>query len=79
MPKAERDRIQAHFVPESGRATFETMHWGLDMRRAAEVDTAKICPLLVLAGGEDRINPPGTVERVAALYGDRATYEKTRA
>jgi pimeloyl-ACP methyl ester carboxylesterase len=77
MPKAERDRIQAHFVPESGRATFETMHWGLDMRRAAEVDTAKItCPLLVLAGGEDRINPPGTVERVAALYRDRATYEK---
>ena len=26
------------------------------------------CPLLFLAGSEDRINPPGTVERIAALY-----------
>ena len=34
------------------------------------------CPLLVLAGSEDRVNPPGTVERIAALYGERATYEK---
>ena len=30
------------------------------------------CPLLFLAGSDDRINPPGTVERVAALYKDRA-------
>ena len=53
------------------------MHWGLDMGRASEVDARKVtCPLLVLAGGEDRINPPGTVERIAALYRERATYEK---
>ena len=31
--------------------------------------------MLVLAGGEDRVNPPGTVERIAALYRDHATYE----
>lgn len=76
VPRPERDAMFARFVPESGRATFEIMHWGLDMGRASEVDARKItCPLLVLAGGEDRVNPPGTVERIAALYRDHATYE----
>ena len=76
VPRPERDAMFARFVPESGRATFEIMHWGLDMGRASEVDARKItCPLLVLAGSEDRVNPPGTVERIAALYRDHATYE----
>ena len=35
-------------VPESGRATFEILHWGLDMNRASEVDAARCtCPLAV--------------------------------
>lgn len=73
--KERRDEIFARLVPESGRATFETVHWGLDMRRASEVDTRKVqCPLLFLAGGADRISPPGTVERTARLYKDRAQY-----
>ena len=73
----ERDGLLKRLVPESGRATFEMMHWGLDMGRASEVDTRKVtCPALVLSGTEDRINPPGTVERVAMLYKDRATFEK---
>lgn len=74
---SERGAVMARFVPESGRAVFEIMHWGLDMGRASEVDVRKVaCPVLVIAGGEDRINPPATVERIAALYGDRADYEK---
>ena len=32
--------------------------------------------MLHLAGGEDRLNPPGTVERIATLYGSFARYEK---
>jgi len=77
VPPDMRDEVMTRFVPESGRAIFEIMHWGLDMRRSGEVDARKLdCPLLVLVGGEDRINPPGTVERVAALYRERATYEK---
>lgn len=76
FPKAEREKIFAHFVPESGRATFEVLHWALDMRRASEVDARKVtCPLLFLAGEADRISPPGTVARTAALYKDRAAYE----
>lgn len=77
MPPDKRAAIFARFVPESGRASFEIMHWGLDMARASEVDARKVeCPLLVIAGSEDRINTPGTVERIAALYKDRAAYEK---
>jgi len=77
LPAEERDAVLAQLVPESGRAVFEIMHWGLDMRRASEVDGRKVgCPVLLIAGGEDRINPPGTVARVADFYGSRATYEK---
>ena len=74
--KKEREEIFARFVPESGRATFEVLHWALDMRRASEVDARKVtCPLLFLAGEADRISPPGTVARTARLYGDRAVQE----
>lgn len=74
--KAEREEVFARFVPESGRATFEILHWALDMRRASEVDARKVTsPLLFLAGEQDRISPPGTVARAAALYKDRAVYE----
>lgn len=76
FPKAEREEVFARFMPESGRATFEILHWALDMRRASEVDARKVaCPLLFLAGEADRISPPGTVARAAALYKDRAVCE----
>jgi pimeloyl-ACP methyl ester carboxylesterase len=72
-----RQAVLSRLMPESGRAVFEIMHWGLDMRRASEVDGRKLaCPVLLIAGTEDVIHPPGTVERVAALYGARAAYEK---
>lgn len=76
FPKAQREEIFKRFLPESGRATFEVLHWGLDMRRASEVDVRKVTsPLLFLTGAGDRISPPGTVRRAAALYKGLATYE----
>ena len=49
-------------MPESGRATFEIMNWGLDFNHASGVETDKVTvPLLFLTGSEDRINPPSTV------------------
>jgi pimeloyl-ACP methyl ester carboxylesterase len=76
LPAERRREVFARFVPESGRATFEMIHWGLDMRRASEVDVRKVeAPLLFLAGGADRINPAGTVERAARLYKERAQFE----
>jgi non-heme chloroperoxidase len=76
LPKHMRDEVFERFVPESGRATFEIMNWGLDFNHASEVDADAVqCPLLFLTGSEDRINPPSTVARIAALYKNRATAE----
>jgi pimeloyl-ACP methyl ester carboxylesterase len=76
LPRHMRDDVFHRFVPESGRATFEIMNWGLDLNRASEVEPDHVtAPLLFLTGSEDRINPPSTVARIAALYKDRATNE----
>jgi pimeloyl-ACP methyl ester carboxylesterase len=76
LPKHMRDEVYGRFVPESGRATFEVMNWGLDLNCASAVDSdAATGPLLFLTGSEDRINPPSTVARIAALYKERATAE----
>jgi pimeloyl-ACP methyl ester carboxylesterase len=75
FPEAQRKSVFDKFCPESGRAIFEALHWGLDMRRASEVDIRKVtCPLLFLTGAGDRISPPGTVQRAAALY-KNSTFE----
>ncbi len=76
LPKDMRDDVFGRFVPESGRATFEVMNWGLDLNHASEVKADAVrCPILCLTGSDDRINPPSTVARVAALYGARASAE----
>ena len=75
LPVPERKRVFARFVPESGRATFEILHWGWDARRASHVDARGVtCPVLCLAGEHDKINPPSTMRRVTALY-RHATFE----
>jgi non-heme chloroperoxidase len=77
VPEESRDAIFARFVPESGLATFEIMHWMLDLKRATQVDPRAVtCPTLCLAGARDRVNPPLTVRRLARRYGGRARYEE---
>jgi pimeloyl-ACP methyl ester carboxylesterase len=76
LPRHMRDAVYDRLVPESGRATFEIMNWGLDFNHASGVDAAHVtAPLLFLTGSDDKINPPSTVARSAALYGARATTE----
>jgi non-heme chloroperoxidase len=76
LPRNMRDEVFDRFVPESGRATFEIMNWGIDFRQGSAVNSdAVTAPLLFLTGSEDRINPPSTVERIAALYKGPATVE----
>lgn len=77
LPDSEREEVYARFVPESGLATFETMHWVFDLKRATEVDPRSVtCPILCVAGGKDRINPAATVRRIARRYRGRARYEE---
>jgi len=77
LPPAERHKVFARFVPESGLATFEIMHWAFDAKRAALVHPESVtCPILAFAGSHDRINPPSTVRRIAERYRGRAIFEE---
>lgn len=79
LPEDERDRVFAQFVPESGHATFEIMHWPLDLARATQIDARSVtCPILCMVGSRDRVNPPATVRRVAQRYKGRVVYEELR-
>jgi non-heme chloroperoxidase len=79
MPKEQRKEVFARFVPESGRATFEIMQWGMDTQRASAVDARSVkCPVLCLSGAQDRINAPSTVRRVAQRYREFAYYEEIK-
>jgi pimeloyl-ACP methyl ester carboxylesterase len=77
VPESERQAILDRFVPESGLATFEVLHWAFDFKRATEIDPRDVtCPILCLAGARDRVNSPGTVKSVALRYRGRARYEE---
>ena len=78
LPAAAQRKAYAGFVPESGRALFEMLHWPFDWSMAARVEPWKVrCPVLAVAGGRDRMIPPSSVRLIAAAYG--ATYEEAPA
>jgi pimeloyl-ACP methyl ester carboxylesterase len=75
LPEGERRAAYDKFVYESGRAAAEIGFWLLDPTRATKIDAAKItCPVLVIAGAEDRVTPATVVKNVARKY--RATYQE---
>jgi pimeloyl-ACP methyl ester carboxylesterase len=76
LPREMRDAVLNNFVCESGRAMHEVMHWALDMNRVTEVEPEHVtAPILFLTGSDDRVNSPGTVARIAARFGARASAE----
>ena len=77
LPEAEQRAVYDRFVHESGRAVFEIGCWPLDRHRAAAVDERTVtCPVLVVAGRQDRITPVSVVRSVAKKYGTRALYKE---
>lgn len=75
VPPGEREALFARFVPESGLATFEILHWPVDMRRATYVEAERVtCPVLCVGGAQDRVNPPKTVASIARRYRGRSDY-----
>jgi non-heme chloroperoxidase len=77
LSEQEQREIYEHFVYESGRAASEIGFWLLDPGKASYVDESKVaCPVLVIAGAEDRITPASVVRKVAAKYGAVSTYKE---
>jgi pimeloyl-ACP methyl ester carboxylesterase len=76
LPENEQKETYGRFVYESGRAAFEIGYWLLDSNKASKVDEYKVtCPVLVVAGAEDRITPASVVSNVAGKY-KGATYKE---
>lgn len=77
VPEQERRAIYDRLVYESGRTVLEIGHWIFDARHASRVDETQVtCPVLVVAGREDRITPAAVVRRVAEKYKPVATYRE---
>ncbi len=75
LPREEQQEKHDRFVYESGRAAFEIGFWVLDRNRASRVDENNLnCPVLVIAGGKDRITPLPVVKKVAEKYKNRSTF-----
>ena len=77
LPKKEQKETYEQFVFESGRAAAEIGFWLMDRNKATAVDATQInCPVLVLAGLEDRITPVSVIRKVAKKYKPHSTYRE---
>jgi len=73
----ERKNTWERFVWESGRAAAEIGFWLFDRRHASRVDPTRItCPMLLVAGIEDRITPISVARKVAKRYGRVCTFRE---
>jgi len=74
-PEDEGRALYDRLGYESGRALWEIGFWFLDTSRTTFVDESKItCPVLVIAGGQDRILPSSVIRKIAGKYQSVATY-----
>ncbi len=77
MSAENQRKVFNRFVYESGRAASEIGFWFLDPKQATKVDESRIsCPVLVVAGAQDRITPISVGRKVAKKYGTSATYKE---
>lgn len=79
LPRGEREATFARFVPESGLATFEIMHWPVDLRRASNVEASSVkCPVLCVGAEFDRVNPSRTVASIAKRYRGKGHFHEAK-
>jgi len=73
----EQKRLFDRYVYDSGRAACEIGFWFFDPQKAAKVDESRVtCPVLVIAGAQDRIMPASVVQKVANKYKAVSTYQE---
>jgi non-heme chloroperoxidase len=77
LSEKEQREIYGRFVYESGQAACEIGFWLLDLKKATRVEESKVtCPVLVIAGSEDRIHPVPVMQQVANKYRAVSTYKE---
>jgi pimeloyl-ACP methyl ester carboxylesterase len=77
LDPASQRRVFDRLGAESGRALFELFFWMFDRERTTAVEAERVtCPVLVIAGSDDRVISLATGRRIAQLYGDRATFHE---
>jgi non-heme chloroperoxidase len=77
MPSESRRSLYDKFVYESGRAASEIGFWLFDSKAAAKVDETKVtCPVLIVAGEQDRIAPSSVTRKIAEKYKKVSTYKE---
>jgi pimeloyl-ACP methyl ester carboxylesterase len=69
IPPDQQRAVFDRFGPESGRALFELFFWMIDRTRASAVDVAAIrCPVLCVAGSDDKVVSLATAQATAAAF-----------
>lgn len=77
LPPEDQKSIYSRLVWESGRVVSEIGLWFLDPMRASRVDAAQVtCPVLIVAGSQDRMTPAAMIKKIYKKYRDVATYKE---
>ena len=77
LPPEKQRQVFDKFVFESGRAFSEMGFWFLDRKKASQVDESKVnCPVLLIAGKQDKIISPSVVRKTSQKYENVSTYKE---
>ncbi|MBU1076785.1 MAG: alpha/beta hydrolase [Spirochaetes bacterium] len=77
LPFNEQKKLYDKLVFESGRAYTQIGFSFLDFKRPTKVDEKKItCPMLIIAGTQDKIVPIAVLRKIAKKYKKVAVYRE---
>ena len=76
-PEKEGKALYDRLGYESGRAVWEIGFWRFDSKKATRVNESNItCPVLVIAGSQDRIIHASIVRKIAKKYESAAAFNE---
>lgn len=71
LSKEEGDELYKEIVPDSGKVVFQIGFWFFDPKKSSKINFKKInAPVLILAGGKDRITPASSAETLQRKISD---------
>jgi len=77
LPPEDREKVFSRFTYESPRAAGQISFWFFDPKKSTAVDAERVtCPVLTIAGGQDRLVPPGIVRKIHDKYRHVSTYRE---